>query len=517
MTHRKPNVIDREHIPVAMLLGAALGAGLGLYLAPSAMVVFSLLGGVAGGALVTWLMMNQPKRQVIAGRRVLDAAQPPATLPRRGSQNNSRVPLLPGQGGGSMPLHLGSVALGPQHETGHIFMVGRSGSGKSQGVFELLETLRQRSDFRVVVLDRGGELMQRLYRPNDLLFNPLDGRSVAWCHRAELRHLPALTLARAFLPVPEDHKENAIWYEQGQLLLATLWETCQSNEEVNHQLLGSHQQLQQWVQGSRAAQMFDDPRLAASVRFTLSPVTQCYDYLMDGGNPFSFFAYGQGQDPRWLYLPLIEEQTDLLKAPFSAAMDLIIRGVLSQEENAGLKTAIVIDELGALQKLPSLKRLLAEGRKKGGCAILGTQTEAQMNEVYGPDETRILLQNTRTKLILNCADPETANRMAETIGKCKVWQRGYNQPQQNLFEQGGTHWSPTDDHVVPPYELQMLPDCIGYLLRGDKSPVIKVQVPVCRLPRSTPRFVPRTQPIVQLEPDRPSLPLADPKRPQLEP
>ena len=73
-------------------------------------------------------------------------------------------------------------------------------------------------------------------------------------------------------------------------------------------------------------------------------------------------------------------------------------------ENRWMKTAIIIDELGALNKLGSLNQLTAESRKFGGTLILGTQTDAQIDKIYGEYDTRIVLQGRATKLILNCRD-----------------------------------------------------------------------------------------------------------------
>ena len=75
---------------------------------------------------------------------------------------------------------------------------------------------------------------------------------------------------------------------------------------------------------------------------------------------------------------------------------------------------------------PLLNRLTAESRKYGGMLILGTQTDAQIDKVYGQYDTRIILQDTATKLILNCRDEQTAERVAKTIGRHERidWRRG---------------------------------------------------------------------------------------------
>ncbi|HAJ62845.1 MAG TPA: type IV secretion system protein VirD4, partial [Cyanobacteria bacterium UBA8543] len=214
----------------------------------------------------------------------------------------------------------------------------------------------------------------------------------------------------------------------------------------------------------------------------------------DRGQPLSFYQYGRSDDPRWLFLPLLEDQTSTLKTPLSAAIDLVIRGILSQEPYPLMKTAIVIDELGALQKLPTLERLLAEGRKFGGTAIIGTQTDAQMTKTYGIESTRILLQNAFTKLIFNCPDPETSQRMADLIGKRRYWETrvaiNHNLARGERSE--NIHHEKQEEYTVQPTELQMLPKLEGYLVIGGDNPVAKIRVPIHTQAPVADAFVPRS-------------------------
>jgi type IV secretory pathway TraG/TraD family ATPase VirD4 len=148
-----------------------------------------------------------------------------------------------------------------------------------------------------------------------------------------------------------------------------------------------------------------------------SHVGRAYPKLHDDNQSFSFFQYAKSDNPQWLFIPLLEEQTESIKPFATMAIDLILRGILSKLTNPSLKTLIVIDELGSINELPSLSKFLTQSRKFEGSAILGTQSEAQVSDIYGAEITRILLQNTFTKLILNCPDPKTSQLMADIIGK----------------------------------------------------------------------------------------------------
>nr|WP_269745499.1 type IV secretion system DNA-binding domain-containing protein [Candidatus Orientia mediorientalis] len=50
----------------------------------------------------------------------------------------------------------------------------------------------------------------------------------------------------------------------------------------------------------------------------------------------------------------------------------------------------ILDELPALQRIPSLPIALAESRKYGGCFVAGLQNIHQLEEIYGSQEASML-------------------------------------------------------------------------------------------------------------------------------
>jgi hypothetical protein len=170
-------------------------------------------------------------------------------------------------------------------------------------------------------------------------------------------------------------------------------------------------------------------------------------------------------------------------------------GMVSHEQRTR-KTAIVIDELGALNQLPSLHRLLSESRKFLGCPILGTQTEAQITKIYGREDTRIILQGTKTKLILNCADPQTAETMAKIIGKQESVQVTSNRSRST--HRGGQNRTVSENeqikesYAVLPAQLQDLPDLRGYFKIAG-LPAAAVRMKVKKFPKRNERFVSSAQ------------------------
>ncbi|EDX82397.1 hypothetical protein S7335_843 [Synechococcus sp. PCC 7335] len=238
----------------------------------------------------------------------------------------------------------------------------------------------------------------------------------------------------------------------------------------------SHDELKAFVSGGLSTRIFDGERMTASVLATMVNYIRFYRDMDDGAQPFSFSQWAKHDNPEWLFLPIFEDDAEKYKPMVSAAFEMALRGMLSNE-NRWMKTAIVIDELGALNKLGSLNRLTVESRKFGGTLILGTQTDAQIDKVYGQYDTRIILQGTATKLILNCRDEQTAERFAKTIGKQERidWMKGTHGGW--IFRHG---YSKTENlretYLVLPSELQALPKLEGYLTIADGTPPARVKV-----------------------------------------
>ncbi|MDJ0692146.1 MAG: type IV secretion system DNA-binding domain-containing protein [Xenococcaceae cyanobacterium MO_188.B32] len=388
-------------------------------------------------------------------------------------------------------LELAGMPIPANYENRGFFMVGSPGSGKTQAISQMVAILKQRTDFRGIVFDRGGELLEKFYDPSkDLIFNPFDGRSCHWTHTCEPTRPE--TIAAGLIPM--GLSKEPFFATAGRAVMSELFRKTQSNGELFELLQGRMETLSSFLSGTLAARYLEEPKAATSVLSTVANYCQFYSALIEPqGKTLSFYRWAESDSSRWIFITLRENDAELLKPLYSLVFELMLRGLLSNEERTR-KTAIVIDELGALNQLPSLHRLLSESRKFLGCPILGTQTEAQITKIYGREDTRIILQGTKTKLILNCADPQTAETMAKIIGKQESVQVTSNCSRTN--HRGGQNRTFSENEqikesfAVLPAQLQDLPDLRGYFKIAG-LPTAAVKVKVHRFPKQIERFVPR--------------------------
>jgi hypothetical protein len=436
--------------------------------------------GTIGMIGLLWLLIltaGDKNAHVIRGAKVVSSRQLKATL--------KREPKLKHQ----PQLQIAQMPIPVQYENRGFLMIGSPGSGKTQAISQMVAILKQRNDFRGIIFDRGGELLAKFYDPKkDLIFNPFDARSCYWSHRSE----PARPETMAAGLIPLGLGKEPFFSHAGRAVIAELFRRTQSNEELFDLLQGNVKILSSFLSDTLAARYLEEPKVATSVLSTVANYCQFYSALIEPTNKetLSFYRWGASDSSRWIFITLRENDTELLKPLYSLVFELMLKGLLSTEDRIR-KTAIVIDELGALNQLPSLNRLLSESRKYMGCPILGTQTEAQITKVYGREDTRIILQGTKTKLILNCADPQTAETMAKIIGKQESVHVANNR--SHTTQKGGRNRTVSENeqlresYAVFPAELQDLPDLRGYL-KISGLPTAKVRVKVKKFPNKVIRF-----------------------------
>ena len=108
-------------------------------------------------------------------------------------------------------------------------------------------------------------------------------------------------------------------------------------------------------------------------------------------------------------------------------MDIAINALMVLPENYSRRLWFILDELAALQNLPSLQRGLAEGRKYGGCFLAGFQSKPQLEDIYGRSAAETMLDLFNTKIFFRCTEPSTQAWISKVLGDTEE-----TEPQENI-------------------------------------------------------------------------------------
>lgn len=180
-------------------------------------------------------------------------------------------------------LTIAEMPIPAEYETLGFFMFGSPGSGKTQAINQMVEVLKQRTNFRGIVFDRNGEMLEKFYDPQrDLIFNPFDARSVHWSHVHEAASPE--TMAAALIPQESTTKEP-FFSNASRAVMAELFRQTKSNQElwsleklVLVDLPGNVEEaFNHWLTASDILEAAKDLGVEIQNWYVLDDSTECYE------------------------------------------------------------------------------------------------------------------------------------------------------------------------------------------------------------------------------------------------
>ncbi len=408
-------------------------------------------------------------------------------------------------------IRLGGVQIPRNLETNHFLLGGSTGTGKTELALSMALTLSERGE-RAVFIDYGANFLTRIARTGDFILNPFDRRSVCWVPWLELRsESDYMMMARAI--VPDGFGESRSWHGLAQQLVGAALRGCVENgrntiREFLALLISSSDELAVFAAGTPAAVMTQkgNEKMFANTRNVLMEYLEPWRFLREPApveRGFSIRALIEGQYDRkgkygqifrpWLFMTFRDDQRAAMQYLSATWMELVIRAKLSLSEDRKRRIWEFIDELAAIKRIQSLPDELAFVRKRGGAAVIGVQDVAQIRSIYGYETAQSMLQNLKTKVMLACADPDTARYFSDVIGEQRVLRRKKTTTPARDFRETrrvSTSWEPEMHRLVTYSEIMCLPVRRAYLRLPDGY-VHPIKVALTRLKPTISAFVDR--------------------------
>ncbi len=337
------------------------------------------------------------------------------------------------------PVMIGGCLLPVQSEPEHIFIIGKPGVGKSVLIYGIVEQIISNSG-KAVVYDFKGDFLSKFYsRGKDIIFNPLDSRSVKWNIIGEIKaHAPAGvkrsaaadSICHSLIPPGTDAGNERFFRDGARAVLKALIEFllcgCSEREQNNAGLIGllcgSEREIYEkvfsvnpiaanYISGAGSSQ-------SAGVLAVLSQFTEsllCMNYP-DGD--FTVSGWTADGEPGILYVTGFADIRDMLRPLLSLLIDTIAKNVLSLPDSLTKRIFFMLDEFPTLQRLNSLVELLTLSRSKGGSVWLAAQDLSQVENIYGPLKNTIV-NACGTKVLFAVADPHDAGEFSDLISEAE--------------------------------------------------------------------------------------------------
>lgn len=326
-----------------------------------------------------------------------------------------------------------------------MYIQGSAGSGKSQVIKQMLYDIRQRGGRdRLVIYDRKPEYLPIFYKDGDVIICPADRRHTPWDMFAEIKGEQDIdgVIKSLFPDLPGTTSNDKFWNDSARgvfkgILIYLLNQPGEkpSNVELCKLLFTySADPAKLWglLKRDSAARMYAGVLSGAESKNPSNMPSSVIGTMKSYTDSFTkpeIAEKGWFSVKDWLRDPCTEGQALYLMNPskyesnyrsyFTLILDMMLREIISIPNDINRRTWFIIDEFGSLFKLDSIIRLLAEGRSKGCCTVIGTQDMAQIKQQYDK-ETETLLNNCNSKVIARITSYEEAEYISKLIGEMEI-------------------------------------------------------------------------------------------------
>ncbi|WP_366934812.1 MULTISPECIES: type IV secretion system DNA-binding domain-containing protein [Thermodesulfovibrio] len=356
-------------------------------------------------------------------------------------------------------------------------MTGRPGTGKTTLLNQVLEVLRERGA-KAIIHDFKGDYLSYFYDPaTDIIFNPLDRRSVNWCLFSEIEMQPDVDSIATSM-IPESFQNDKFWVDAARDVFSSIlyflkvtgnesnqaiWEHVTKTEPEMIQLM--QQAVASGIEAAKRAQGYlqgyeQGSKVASDVLSTMRQYTNCFQYMTHLSSEFSIKKWLENDQPGFIFITNYANLRDTLKPALSLFIDIALKHLLSMTESQDRRVFFILDEFAALQRLPSVVRTLEQGRSKGASVWIATQDISQLQKLYSRETTYTITNNCNTIVSFALNDPNSCEYMSKVFGDVEILENTQNLSMGPHDMRDGFSISKTEKikRLIMPSEFASLPD-----------------------------------------------------------
>ena len=380
-------------------------------------------------------------------------------------------------------------------EVQHILADGTTGSGKSNLIRNILDWIQGRGD-KVFIFDKGGTYTARYYdKEKDHLLNPFDARSVNWDVWADGQSITDLENMAAAL-IPQHGEGDPFWVNSARTIFA---DSCfkmkdkanRSLAELLEVMLTSKiNKLDELLEGTSSASLVSSKieKTAISIKSVLATYIKALRFLegldIDAKTKakkpaFSIKAWVANEnDKGWLFLSSNAQQHASLRPLISMWVAIASIALLGLPENENRRLWFILDEMPTLHRLPELPETIAEVRKFGGCYLIGIQSFAQLQKIYGSNAAKEMFDLLNTRFFFRSPSEEMAAITSKELGEQEIEvSRDNRSIGVNAIRDGMTFgFQEKTRRLVLPAEIMKLDDLSCYVRNAGEYPITKIQM-----------------------------------------
>ncbi len=446
------------------------------YLKVGAVIGFILSLGVFY-TLVKWLMRQGEKQtanQFIRGAK-LDSSQNVAKIVDKQKMASD--------------ITIDGLPMIANSETKHFLVHGSTGTGKTQLISKILDHLRRRGD-RVFLYDKGGVYTATFYQKDkDKILNPFDARCENWdLWREATNSTDFENMAESLIPM---HGEtDPFWVNAARTIFGSAAFTMQDNNDRSIKkllkvlLTSELSDLHNYLSGTEAATLTSDKieKTAISIRSVITTYLKSLRFMTavennNNSDKKPTFCIRDwvcnDKNDGWLFLSSNAAQHASLKPLLSMWFSMATIALLALPENSNRRIWFVCDELPSLHKLPQLPESIAEARKYGGCFVLGMQSYAQLEKVYGKSAGKEIFDLMNTAFFFRSPSPDMAELVSRALGEQEIedMRENYSYGANTIRDGISIGTQKMTSQIVTPAEIMDLENMKCYVRLAGSYPI----------------------------------------------
>jgi type IV conjugative transfer system coupling protein TraD len=388
----------------------------------------------------------------------------------------------------------------------HTIILGSTGTGKTNGILDILDQVRKNGD-RAIIYDKMGTFTSTYYDSSkDIILNPLDVRSKSWSFFKEIRNESDYDyMASAFIQEKKGNSDQ-FWIDAARRVFAVFakkFKEERGNNATNKEFVDAllkvgYEELAEFLTGTEAAALVStkSERTSLSILSILATHLSSMKYLGDSEENFSIRKWVETDSDGFLFISSRSDQHDSLQPLISTWIDIAVKALLSVEQNDHNSTNprrifIILDEIGSLQQLPSLLDGLAQSRQFGGSFLLSLHSISQLRSVYGKDKTETITSLCRNKIFFAGADDETSDYCSQNLGyqENEEVKEGISYGANEIRDGVSLSTQKNLRRVVIASEIMNMKALEAYLKFAGHFPITKISFKIKKRPKIAERFV----------------------------
>ena len=389
------------------------------------------------------------------------------------------------------PYRLAGVPFPWRLEQSHAMFIGTTGAGKTTELKKIVTQARARGH-RCVIFDLTGTFVESFYEETtDFILSPMDQRCQPWSIFNDCDNYAEFMSAASALVPSGRNADDDFWQKSARTIFV---EMCmkmiklgiRSNGGLAYFLMHADlKTISRYLEGTIAAPLMSPSaaKMAEAIRATFNANANVFRFLPEPpkGRPgFSINKWMTEDVKEGSILFITSTHPDLvLNRPLLTLwMDIAVNALFRMGRTRNLRTWFLIDEVHALHRLPAIENGLQTARGVGGAFILGMHSFGALQDTYGENGATHLTSLAGTKLILKLADPATAQRCSEFIGRREVRQMdeaysyGYNSNRDASTITPRTQVA----ELVFPDDISNLPSMHGFVKFPDGFPAARIEL-----------------------------------------